>query len=82
MKITKTIITTNVTMATVEVRDGKAETKTSTVELYSCEPLSSVKFNKAVRKIDPKAVVVATEQSSSKYSMDIEDFVKYADIEQ
>ena len=53
MKIKKTINTTIVTLATTVIKDGKAETKTSDIKLYSCDPLSEDKIAIAVRKIDP-----------------------------
>lgn len=82
MKITKTINTATVTMATVEVKDGKAETKTTTTTVYSCDPLSDAKITKAVRKINPKAAIVSVEQHADKYAIEIEDFVKLAHVEQ
>ena len=78
MKITKTINTATVVMATVEVKDGKAEAK----NILSCDPLSDAKIAKEVRRIDPKAVVVSVDQHSNKYSIDINDFVKLAHVEQ
>lgn len=82
MKITKTINTTVVTLITLVIKDGKPETKTSDIKLYSCDPLSEDKIAKAVRKIDPKAVILDTEQYSDKYAVDIEEFVKIAHVEQ
>ena len=82
MNITKTINTATVTLATVVIKDGKAETKTSDIKLYSCEPLSEDKITKAVHKIDPKATIVAVEQVSDKYAVDIEKFVNIAHVEQ
>lgn len=82
MKITKTINTTIVTVATVVIKEGKAETKTSDIKLYSCDPLSEDKIAKAVRKIDPKATIVQTEKSTAKYAVNIEEFVKLAHVEQ
>lgn len=82
MKITKTINTTIVTVATVVIKDGKAETKTSDIKLYSCDPLSEDKIAKAVRKIDPKATIVSVEQHTDKYAVDIEKFVNIAHVEQ
>ena len=75
MKITKTINTATVTLATVLVKDGNAETKTSDIKLYSCEPLSDA-------KIDPKASIVSVNQSMAKYAVRIEEFVKIAHVEQ
>lgn len=82
MKITKTINTATVTMATVEVKDGKPEPKTTTTTVYSCDPLSDAKIAKAVRKINPKAAIVSVEQHANKYAIEIEDFVKLAHVEQ
>lgn len=82
MKITKTINTATVVMATVEVKDGKAEAKNITATILSCDPLSDAKIAKEVRRIDPKAVVVSVDQHSNKYSIDINDFVKLAHVEQ
>lgn len=82
MKITKTINTATVVLATVEVKDGKAETKNITAAILSCEPLSDAKIAKAVRRIDPKAVIVSVDQHSDKYAIDINDFVKFAHVEQ
>ena len=82
MNITKTINTATVTLATVEVKDGKPETKTTTTTIYSCDPLSDSKIAKAVRKINAKAAIVYVEQHSDKYAIDIEDFVKLAHLEQ
>lgn len=82
MKITKTINTTIVTVVTLVIKDGEAETKTSDIKLYSCDPLSEDKIAKAVHKIDPKAVILDTEQHSDKYAVDIEEFVKIAHVEQ
>ena len=82
MNITKTINTATVTLATVEVKDGKPETRTSDIKLYSCYPLSDAKIEKAVRKIDPKATIVAANQSRCKYAVKIEEFVKIAHVEQ
>lgn len=82
MKITKTINTAIVTTATVAVKDGKPETRTSDITLYSCDPLSDAKIAKAVRKIDPKATIVAVNQSMCKYAVEIEEFVKLAHVEQ
>lgn len=82
MKITKTINTTIVTVVTLVIKDDEAETKTSDIKLYSCDPLSEDKIAKAVRKIDPKAVILDTEQYSDKYVVDIEEFVKIAHVEQ
>lgn len=79
MKITKTINTATVNMATVIVKEGKAETKLSTTVIRSCDPLSDEKIAKAVRKIDPKASVVSVVQTSDKYAMDIDKFVTGAD---
>lgn len=82
MKITKTINTATVVMATVEVKDGKAEAKNITATILSCDPLSDAKIAEEVRRIDPKAVVVSVHQQSNKYSIDISDFVKLAHVEQ
>ena len=82
MKITKTINTATVAMATVEVKDGKAEAKNITATILSCDPLSDVKIAKEVRRIDPKAVVVSVEQHANKYAVDIEEFVQIAHVEQ
>lgn len=82
MKITKTINTATVTLATVLVKDGNAKTKTSDIKLYSCEPLSDAKIAKEVRKIDPKASIVSVNQSMAKYAVRIEEFVKIAHVEQ
>lgn len=82
MKITKTINTAIVTLATVVINDGKAETKTSDIKLYSHDPLPYVKITKAVHKIEPKATIVAVKQVSDKYAVDIEEFVKIAHVEQ
>lgn len=82
MKITKTINTVTVTTATVAVNEGKAETKISDITLYSRDPLSDAKIAKAVRKIDPKATIVEVYQFNCKYSIEIEDFVKHARVEQ
>lgn len=79
MKITKTINTVTVNMATVIVKDGKAETKTTTAVIRSCDTLSDDKIAKAVRRIDPKATVVSVVQTSEKYAMDIDKFVAGAD---
>ena len=81
MKITKTINTATVTLATVVVKDGKAETKTSDIKLYSCEPFSDAKIAKEVRRIDPKATIVSVNQSMGKYATRIEEFVKIAHVE-
>ena len=82
MKITKTINTATVNMATVVVKEGKAETKLSTTVIRSCDPLSDEKIAKAVRKIEPKATVVSVTQRTDKYSIDIDEFVKMAHVEQ
>ena len=82
MKITKTINTTIVTVATVDIKDGKAEIKTSDIKLYSCNPLSEDEIAKAVRKIDPKANIVQTEKNTAKYAVNIEKFVELAHVEQ
>lgn len=82
MKITKTINTATVVLATVEVKDGKAEPKNITAAILSCEPLSDAKIAKAVRRINPKAVIVSVDQHSDKYAIDINDFVKFAHVEQ
>lgn len=76
MKITATVV-----MATVEVKDGKAEAKNITTTILSCDPLSDAKIAKEVRRIDPKAVVVSVKQHSDKYAIDINDFVKLAHVE-
>lgn len=82
MKITKTINTATVTAATITVKDGKAETRTSNITLYSCDPLSDERIAEEVRRINPKAVVISVDQHSNKYSIDINDFVKLAHVEQ
>lgn len=82
MNITKTINTATVVLATVEVKDGKAEAKNITATILSCDPLSDAEIAKEVRRIDPKAVVVSVEQHSDKYAIDINDFVKLAHVEQ
>lgn len=82
MKITKTINTATVTAATITVKDGKAETRTSDITLYSCDPLSDERIAKEVHRINPKAVVISVDQHSNKYSIDINDFVKLAHVEQ
>ena len=82
MKITKTLNTATVNMATVAVKDGKAETAMTVTVLHSCDPLSDEKITKAVRKIDPKATVVSVTQRTDKYSIDIDEFVKVAHVEQ
>lgn len=82
MKITKTINTTIVSVAILDVKDGKAETRETDIALYSCDPLSDTKIAKAVRKINPKAVILSAEQHADKYAVDIEDFVKLAHVEQ
>lgn len=82
MKITKTINTATVTLATILVKDGNTETKTSDIKLYSCKPLSEDKIAKAVRRIDPKASIVSVNQSMAKYAVRIEEFVKIAHVEQ
>lgn len=81
-EITKTINKATVTIATVLVKDGNAETKTSDIKLYSCEPLSDTKIAKEVRRIDPKATIVSVNQSMAKYAVRIEEFVKIAHVEQ
>ena len=75
MNITKTINTATVTLSTVEVKDGTPEIRTSDIKLYSYDPLSDAQIEKAVRKIDPKATIVAVNQSMCKY------FVKFAHLE-
>ena len=83
MKITKTINTATVVLATVEAKDGKAEVKnTTTTTILSCDPLSDAKIAKAVRKIDPKAAIVSVDQRTDRYAIDIEEFVKIAHVEQ
>ena len=82
MKITKTINTAVVEVASVEVKDGMAKTKFDDITLYSCDALSDAKIAKAVRKIDPKATIVAVNQSMSKYAVEIEEFMKIAHVEQ
>lgn len=82
MKITKTINTATVVMATVEVKDGKAEAKNITATILSCNPLSDAKIAEEAHRIDPKAVVVSVHHQSNKYSIDINDFVKLAHVEQ
>lgn len=81
MKITKTINTATVTAATITVKDGKAETRTSDITLYSCDPLSDERIAKEVRRIDQKAVVVSVDRRADKYAIDIEEFVKVAHVE-
>lgn len=78
MNITKTINTATVVLATVEVKDGKAETRTRDIKLYSSDTLPDAKIEKAVRKIDPKATIVAVNQSMCKYAVKI---VKIAQME-
>ena len=82
MKITKTINTATVVLATVETKDGKAEVKNTTTTILSCDPLSDAKIAKAVRKIDPKAAIVSVDQRTDRYAIDIEEFVKIAHVEQ
>lgn len=82
MKITKTINTATIVMATVEVKDGKAEAKNITATILSYNPLSDAKIAKEVRRIVPKAEVVSVDQHSNKYAIDINDFVKLAHVEQ
>lgn len=82
MKITKTINTATVVLATVEVKDGKAEAKNITATILSCDPLSDAKIAKEVRRIDRRAVIVSVDQHSDKYAMDINDFVNHAHVEQ
>lgn len=82
MKITKTINTATVNMATVTVKDGKAETALTATVLRSCDPLSDAKIAKAVRKINPKATVVSVTPRTDKYAIDIDEFVKVAHVEQ
>lgn len=82
MKITKTINTATVTAATITVKDGKAETRTNDITLYSCDPLSDERIAKEVRRIDQKAVVVSVDRRTDKYAIDIEEFVKIAHVEQ
>lgn len=81
MKITKTINTATVTAATITVKDGKAETRTSDITLYSCDPLPDERIAKEVRRIDQKAVVVSVDRRADKYAIDIEEFVKVAHVE-
>lgn len=82
MKITKTINTIIVSAVVLEVEDGHPKTKAKDITLYSCIPLSDVKIAKAVRRIDPEAVILDAEQHSDKYAIDIEEFVKIAHVEQ
>lgn len=82
MKITKTINTATVVLATVEVKDGKAEAKNITTTILSGVPLSDAKIAKEVRRIAPKAVIVSVNQHSDKYAIDINEFVKLAHVEQ
>ena len=82
MNITKTINTATVTLATVEVKDGKTEIRTSDIKLYSCDPLSDEQITKAVGEIDPKAVIVSVDQRTDKYAIDFNEFVKLAHVEQ
>ena len=83
MKITKTINTTIVSTAVIEVKkDGHAEMRAEDILLYSCDPLSADKIAKEVRKIDPKAVILSVEQHANKYAVDIEEFVQIAHVEQ
>ena len=82
MNITKTINTATVTLETVEAKDGKGNTITSDIKLYSSAPLPVAKIVKAVRKIYPKATIVAINQSMHKYAAKIEEFVKIAHVEQ
>lgn len=82
MKITKTINTTIVSTAVLEVEDGHPEMIAKDILLYSCDPLSADKIAKEVRKIDPKAVILSVEQQANKYAVDIEEFVQVAHVEQ
>lgn len=82
MKITKTINTTIVSTAVLEVEDGKPEMIAKDILLYSCVPLSADKIAKEVRNIDPNAVILSVEQHANKYAVDIEEFVQIAHVEQ
>lgn len=82
MKITKTINTTIVSTAVLEVEDGNPEMIAKDILLYSCGPLSADKIAKEVRNIDPKAVILSVEQHANKYAVDIEEFVQIAHVEQ
>lgn len=82
MKITKTIYTATVNMSTVAVKDGKAETAMTVTVIHSHVPLSDEKIAKAVCKIDPKATIVSVTKRTDKYSIDIDEFVKVAHVEQ
>ena len=87
MKITATVTTGTITIkdgkaeaatsVTITIKDGKAEAATSVTMLHSCDPLSDEKIAKAVRKIDPKTTVVSVTQRKDKYSIDIDEFVKF-----
>lgn len=82
MKITRTINTVTVELASVEVKDGKVVPKIGSIELYSSAPLSDANIAKAVARLDPKATIVSVNQSVNKYAVKIEEFVKLAHVEQ
>lgn len=82
MKITRTINTTIVSVAVIEVEDGHPEARGKDIVLHSFDPLSDAKIATAVRKIDPYAVILSVEQHSDKYAVDIEEFVQIAHVEQ
>ena len=81
MKITRTINTATVELASVEVKDGKVVPKIGSIELYSFAPLSDANIAKAVARLDPKATIVSVNQSMNKYAVKIEEFVKLAHVE-
>ena len=80
-KITRTINTATVELASAEVKDGKVVPKIGSIELYSFAPLSDANIAKAVARLDPKATIVSVNQSMNKYAVNIEEFVKLAHVE-
>lgn len=70
--ITRTIETTTLTVAEVEIVDGKPQAVTKTITYYGKKRESEVK------KLVGNCVVISTETSEKVYEMSIEDFVKNA----
>lgn len=70
--ITRTIETTTLTVATVEIVDGKPEAVTKTITYYG------KKKEKEISNLVGKGVILSTETTEHVYEMSIDDFVKNA----
>lgn len=82
MKITKTINKATVKCAKLVVTAQGAQAEEQNVVLLSCDELTEAKAKKLLQQKVAGAQFISMTQKQEKYSIEIEEFVKVAHVEQ